>query len=225
MLFIDGTWLYYSLHERKENQCPIIRKFGRGWQKYYKFDWYVLSALLITGAHVSSHKSVFSKHEESASLSFVASSCLSSFSNLFYRAALPRIICEQMQIQQTDQVRFIDSLAKSIVGLNFRNGRNGLVETQKPLRLYVQGWSTTDSDSVSRPVEIVRASVFTSYRKDTNPSSHRVRMYEEMKDANYDVHMMETLGKGEKCVDIQIAVEMLHYATVPNAYDVAILLR
>jgi hypothetical protein len=50
-------------------------------------------------------------------------------------------------------------------------------------------------------------------------------MYEEMKDANYDVHMMETLGKGEKCVDIQIAVEMLHYATVPNAYDVAILLR
>eukprot|EP00978_Attheya_sp_CCMP212_P041368 scaffold236297_cov57-Attheya_sp.AAC.1 len=104
-------------------------------------------------------------------------------------AALPRIVCEQMQRQQTDQ-----------------------------------GWSTTDSDSVSRPVEIVRASVFTSYRKDTNPSSHRVRMYEEMKDANYDVHMMETLGKGEKCVDIQIAVEMLHYATVPNAYDVAILL-
>jgi hypothetical protein len=41
MMFIDGTWLYYSLHERKENQCPIIRKFGRGWQKYYKFDWYV----------------------------------------------------------------------------------------------------------------------------------------------------------------------------------------
>ena len=36
--------------------------------------------------------------------------------------------------------------------------------------------------------------------------------------------MMETVGQGEKCVDIQLAVEMLHYATVPNAYDVAILL-
>lgn len=46
-----------------------------------------------------------------------------------------------------------------------------------------------------------------------------------MADANYDVHMMETVGQGEKCVDIQLAVEMLHYATVPNAYDVAILLR
>lgn len=45
-----------------------------------------------------------------------------------------------------------------------------------------------------------------------------------MADANYDVHMMETVGQGEKCVDIQLAVEMLHYATVPNAYDVAIML-
>ena len=45
-----------------------------------------------------------------------------------------------------------------------------------------------------------------------------------MANANYDVHMMETIGKGEKCVDIQLAVEMLHYATVPNAYDMAVLL-
>ena len=58
MLFIDGTWLYYSLHHRREDDCPIIRKFGKGWQHKYKFDW----------------------------------------------AALPRIICEQMQMQQTNQV-------------------------------------------------------------------------------------------------------------------------
>jgi hypothetical protein len=50
-------------------------------------------------------------------------------------------------------------------------------------------------------------------------------MFEEMKRNNYDVFMMETVGPGEKCVDIQLAVEMLHYATVANAYDVAILLR
>ena len=81
------------------------------------------------------------------------------------------------------------------------------------------------SPTIQRPVEIVRASVFTSYKKTTDPQSIRVRMYEEMADANYDVHMMETVGKGEKCVDIQLAVEMLHYATVPDAYDVAILLR
>ena len=51
-----------------------------------------------------------------------------------------------------------------------------------------------------------------------------MRMFREMATANYDVHMMETIGKGEKCVDIQLAVEMLHYATVPNAFDMAVIL-
>jgi hypothetical protein len=76
-----------------------------------------------------------------------------------------------------------------------------------------------------RPMEIVRASVFTSYKKTTDPKSFRVKMYNEMANANYDLHMLESVGNGpEKCVDISLAVEMLHYATVPNAYDVAILL-
>lgn len=66
--------------------------------------------------------------------------------------------------------------------------------------------------------------VFTSAKKETDPNSLRMRMFREMANANYDVHMMETVGQGEKCVDIQLAVEMLHFATVPNAYDVAILL-
>lgn len=51
-----------------------------------------------------------------------------------------------------------------------------------------------------------------------------MRMFRDMANANYDVHMMETVGKGEKCVDIQLAVEMLHYATVPNAFDMAVIL-
>jgi hypothetical protein len=66
--------------------------------------------------------------------------------------------------------------------------------------------------------------VFTSAKRETDPNSIRMRMFRDMANANYDVHMMETVGQGEKCVDIQLAVEMLHYATVPNAYDVAILL-
>jgi len=149
MLFIDGTWLYYSLHRRKEEHDPIVKKFGKGWQYRYRFDW----------------------------------------------NALPRIICEQFVGQQ-----------KSL------------------------GWSANaNSDSIAnsalRPIEIVRASVFTSYKKSTDPKSFRVRMYNEMADANYDIHMLESTSNGpEKCVDISLAVEMLHYATVPNAYDVAILL-
>ncbi|GAX13979.1 hypothetical protein FisN_5Lh109 [Fistulifera solaris] len=140
MLFIDGTWLYYSLHERSERDCPLIKKYGRGWQHRYMIDW----------------------------------------------EALPRIICEKLQDP---------------------------------------GWRTTsDNQSDFRSLEVVRANVFTSYKADTSPLSWRYQMFEDMKAANYDVHMMQTVGRGEKCVDIQLAVEMLHFATVPHAYDIALLL-
>mmetsp|Transcript_29969 Transcript_29969/g.64901 ORF Transcript_29969/g.64901 Transcript_29969/m.64901 type:complete len:627 (+) Transcript_29969:1-1881(+) len=142
MLFIDGTWLYYTLHRRG----IIERKYGRNWRAKYSFDW----------------------------------------------TELPRVICEEMQKQ-----------------------------------VVTQGWdstSTMDGNAAQRPVEIVRACVFTSYKKNTMKNSDRVMMFEDMSEAGYDVHIMETVGDGEKCIDIQLAVEMLHYATVPSAYDVAILL-
>lgn len=140
MLFIDGTWLYYSIHERPEHLCPIIAKFGRGWQEYYTFNW----------------------------------------------GELPRVICEVLQEQEK-----------------------------------ASGWSNRAD---ARPMEVSRATVFTSVKKNTNVNSDRIKMFDGMKAANYDVYMMETVGSGEKCIDIQLAVEMLHYATVPNAYDVAILI-
>lgn len=46
MLFIDGTWLYYSLHRRKEDRDPIVKKFGRGWQYRYRFDWNALPRII-----------------------------------------------------------------------------------------------------------------------------------------------------------------------------------
>lgn len=39
MFFIDGTWLYYSMHARKDDRCTVTRKFGKGWQASYKVDW------------------------------------------------------------------------------------------------------------------------------------------------------------------------------------------
>jgi hypothetical protein len=39
MLFIDGTWLYYSLNTRNPNRDVITAKFGMGWQNNYKVDW------------------------------------------------------------------------------------------------------------------------------------------------------------------------------------------
>ncbi|KAL3806630.1 hypothetical protein ACHAXA_009985 [Cyclostephanos tholiformis] len=139
MLFIDGTWLYYSLNTRNPKRDVIIAKFGMGWQNNYKVDW----------------------------------------------QALPRCICAQIERQRNSKTSFSGS---------------------------------------DRPLEISRVMVFTSAKKETDPNSIRMRMFRDMANANYDVYMMETTGQGEKCVDIQLAVEMLHYATVPNAYDVAILL-
>jgi len=39
MMFIDGTWLYYSIHERRGDKCPITPAYGRGWQQHYAVDW------------------------------------------------------------------------------------------------------------------------------------------------------------------------------------------
>jgi uncharacterized coiled-coil protein SlyX len=114
MLFIDGTWLYYSIHERPAHLCPIIAKYGRGWQRFYHFDW----------------------------------------------GELPRVICQALEEQDK-----------------------------------ATGWG---SNTRIRPVEISRANVFTSVKKRTSESSERIRMFEEMRETNYDVYMMETVGQGEK---------------------------
>lgn len=147
MLFIDGTWFYYSLYRRKPKECPICQKYGVGWQYRYRFDW----------------------------------------------NALPRVICEQLVEQQENR-----------------------------------GWSSsgsTDLNSGKRPIEIVRASVFTSFLTNTRQNSNRAIMFKEMADANYDIHMLPSFTQGkEKCVDISLAVDMVHFATVPNAFDVALLL-
>ncbi|CAJ1967029.1 unnamed protein product [Cylindrotheca closterium] len=142
MIFVDGTWLYYSLHEA---QSPIHLRYGSGWQYKYKFDW----------------------------------------------NSLPRVICKSLQ------------------------------EQDKNL-----GWSTMAQDTKrsGRPIEVVRVMVYTSYKTDTPKHSFRYQMFQEMMNAKYDVHMMETVGRVEKCIDIQLAVDMLHYATVPDAYDIAVLL-
>jgi uncharacterized LabA/DUF88 family protein len=165
MLFIDGTWLYYSIHEREPHLCPIIQKFGHGWQHRYRIDW----------------------------------------------SALPRILCESLQdpgwgTTTTTSKQYHDAAATAPTPTRRRTSSGG------------------NTASTRRPMEIVRVQVFTSYKSDTLTSSWRYRIYEDMKAANYDVFQKETVGKSEKCVDIQLAVDMLHYATVPNAYDVALIL-
>lgn len=69
--------------------------------------------------------------------------------------------------------------------------------------------------------QVVRTVVFSSARKDTDKDSSRMQMFTHMRDkTNFEVHMATTMGVQEKCIDIALAVEMMHYATIPDTYDV-----
>ena len=46
----------------------------------------------------------------------------------------------------------------------------------------------------------------------------------EFNAANFEVHRLVTAAMKEKCVDISLAVEMLYLATVPDAYDIAVII-
>ena len=79
-----------------------------------------------------------------------------------------------------------------------------------------------------RAVEVVRVLVYSSYRDDEPSagdvgSTLRQKMFLAMQELNFEVHLGEFTGGQEKCVDIALAVDMMHYATVPNAFDVAVL--
>ncbi|CAM9093793.1 unnamed protein product [Phaeothamnion confervicola] len=134
MIFVDGTWLYYSFFGRGK-RCPIPEMYGPRWSQKYRPQWDVLPALI--------------------------ASC----------------VREQM-------------------------------------KTYMQA---------DRFVEVSRTVVFSSARADTPADSERMQMFKAMQQHNFEVHMATTKGVQEKCIDIALAVEMLHYATIPEAYDIAVL--
>ena len=47
MVFIDGTWLYYTMIEGREN-CPIQRKYGIHWKRTHTIDYLKLTQLIAT---------------------------------------------------------------------------------------------------------------------------------------------------------------------------------
>lgn len=75
-----------------------------------------------------------------------------------------------------------------------------------------------------RLVEVVKTTVFTSARADTLQGSRRSKMINELTDTNFEMFSFVTEGLAEKCVDISLAVEMLYMATVPDAYDIAVII-
>mmetsp|Transcript_20390 Transcript_20390/g.22737 ORF Transcript_20390/g.22737 Transcript_20390/m.22737 type:complete len:652 (-) Transcript_20390:563-2518(-) len=154
MIFIDGTWLYYSIYEREYYRDVIAQKLGRNWKNESTPDW----------------------------------------------SNLPRAACQALM--------------------------NDPKSSWSAIMPIVNSENTTISSPATtvRPIEVSRVMVYSSMHRDTHKDSFRYQMFSEMSKAGFDVNMMETVGKGEKCVDIQLAVDMLYYATVPDAYDVALLL-
>ena len=63
---------------------------------------------------------------------------------------------------------------------------------------------------------------FYFHEEDTPTGGLRMKMVRSFYDANYDVHKLVTRNRQEKCMDIMLAVEMLSMATVPEAYDIAV---
>ena len=136
MVFVDGTWLYYTLFERGK-RCPIVKQFGAGWYENHYIDF----------------------------------------------GKIPEIISDHLS---AELLRY--------------------------------------APNSQRAVEVVRVLVFSSFREEQEVSSQRQQMFRAMQKINFEVHLGSFTGPQEKCVDIALAVDMLHYATVPGAFDVAVLL-
>jgi uncharacterized LabA/DUF88 family protein len=152
MLFVDGTWLYYSIYEREYERDVVAQRYGIDWKNEYVIDW----------------------------------------------SKIPTVACRAlMEDRRYSWTSVPHALSSSSTG-------------------------TTELT----PVEIKRVSVYSSMRRDTGSDTFRYKMFSDLADYGFDVNMLEAgnKGQGEKCVDIQLAVDMLYYATVPDAYDVALLL-
>jgi uncharacterized LabA/DUF88 family protein len=77
----------------------------------------------------------------------------------------------------------------------------------------------------TRYIEIVKSSVYTSTKENASNGALRDKMCVGLSLDNFEVHCLPLTGRKdkEKCVDIHLAMDMLYLATVPDSYDIAII--
>ena len=51
MVFMDGTWLFYSLILGRYGSCPVQRRWGQGWYRTHRIDWSRLQQLIARNIH------------------------------------------------------------------------------------------------------------------------------------------------------------------------------
>ena len=74
-------------------------------------------------------------------------------------------------------------------------------------------------------VEVTQSHVYSSLRVGHHVLELRRRMFDQMAALYFDVHLgtYSSSGNREKCVDIALAVDMLHFAMIDGTYDIAVL--
>ena len=50
MVFVDGSWLYYSFHGRRQN-CPVTKTYGTGWEYSHSIAYERLTQLISQYVH------------------------------------------------------------------------------------------------------------------------------------------------------------------------------
>ena len=51
MVFMDGTWLFYSLILGRYGSCPVQRRWGQSWYRTHRIDWSRLQQLIARNIH------------------------------------------------------------------------------------------------------------------------------------------------------------------------------
>jgi hypothetical protein len=77
----------------------------------------------------------------------------------------------------------------------------------------------------TREVDIQRVLAFGSYGLESDTDHWRKAVSNRLKGANWEIHFYELPKREvpvEKCVDISLATELLHYSTVKGAFDMAV---
>jgi hypothetical protein len=158
MVFIDGSWLYYSFHGRRPG-CPVHRAYGNGWQYNYRLLFDRLPHLIAN--HL--HQQLLLRHRV----------------NRFVEARRrPRPRRRRRAPPPPPRAAAIRRRAR-------RRPRHRARHRPRPRRRRPRPPPTRRA--LSSDTQVARTVVFTSARADTARQSTRMTMFREMEEANFEV--------------------------------------
>jgi len=83
MIFVDGTWLYYTMYTRPLDRCKIKQTYGENWEDHVYINWAVLPRIIARAIEREMRETIQGK----ASLTLCDIRC--SVRNLFFLWPFP----------------------------------------------------------------------------------------------------------------------------------------